>query len=232
MIENKIQGRPTLNEIGIKYNTDKASVARRQDGSECIGHNYLGFYEQFFSEFRDQKIKVLELGVGPEWRSGASLFAFREYFSSGEVIGADIRATSASVAGERIRIEIGDLGEVGFLEQLRTIEPMILIDDASHFWHHQVLAVCELWQSVQKGGIYVCEDIHTSFGKFKVAGQHSGGQTFTAFRFLQIISELKQDPKLEFPEIPLELVEKARIVSRECAFVAFARHTVLLKKKS
>lgn len=223
--------RATLDELGIKHNTDKATVALNRDGSERRGHDYLTFYEQFFAPLRDEKITLLELGVGPDWRSGASLYTFREYFPQAQIIGADIRESSTSVQSERIRIVIGDLGEPAFLDKLRAIRPAILIDDASHFWHHQVQALCGLWSSVQKGGYYVVEDVHTSFGRFREEGKHSGDQAFTAYRFLQVIAEAKQDPALEFTDIPAHYLEAARTIARQCVFIAFARHTVLLKKR-
>jgi len=230
-MEVEVETRATLDELGIKHNTDKATITRNQDGSERRAHNYLAFYEQFFAPLRDEKITLLELGVGPDWRSGASLYTFREYFPQAQIIGADIRQSAIAAQSERIRIEIGDLGEAAFLDRLRRIRPAILIDDASHFWHHQVQALCGLWSSVQKGGYYVVEDVHTSFGRFREEGKHSGDQPFTAYRFLQVIAEAQQDPTLEFPDIPAPELEVARAIARQCVFIAFARHTVLLKKR-
>jgi len=221
----------TLDEIGIRHNTDKASITKNQDGLPRRGHHYLSFYEFFFKEFKNSEFTFLELGVGPDWRSGASLFTFQDYFKNAQIVGVDIRETAALVTGTRIRIEIGDLGSERFLSSLKLLRPSILIDDASHFWHHQVMALCHLWPSVQSRGIYVVEDVHTSFGRFKDAGQHSGGQAFTAYRFIEIITEIKQDPRLEFTELPEYLVVHARKIAKECAFIAFARHTVLLKKQ-
>jgi hypothetical protein len=231
MLKTDGTDRPSLDELGIKHNTDKATTTRHRDGSVRRGHDYLNFYEQFFEPLRDESLRLLELGVGPEWRSGASLYTFREYFPSAQIIGADIRESSVSVESDRIRIEIGDLGQTEFLERLKAVRPTILIDDASHFWHHQVQAICGLWASVQRGGYYVVEDVHTSFGRFREEGKHSGGQSFTAYRFMQVIAELKQDPTLNFPEIPSDYLESARAIARQCVFIAFARHTVLLKKR-
>jgi RHS repeat-associated protein len=66
----------TLDEIGLKFGTDKSSIY----------HNYLSFYERFFERYRDEPIKLLEIGVA----GGASLAMWNEYFPQALIVGADI----------------------------------------------------------------------------------------------------------------------------------------------
>ena len=56
--------RATLDEIGLKYGTDKSSSH----------HHYLPFYETFMAPLRDAPITLLEIGV----YQGASLRTWRK----------------------------------------------------------------------------------------------------------------------------------------------------------
>jgi RHS repeat-associated protein len=62
----------TLDEIGLKFGTDKSSIY----------HNYLPFYERY----RNEPMKLLEIGVA----GGASLAMWTEYFPNSAIVGADI----------------------------------------------------------------------------------------------------------------------------------------------
>ncbi len=37
------------------------------------------------------------------------------------------------------------------------------IDDGSHIWCHQILAFERLWPAIKRGGLYVIEDVLTSY---------------------------------------------------------------------
>lgn len=144
----------SLDELGKKHNTDKSSRI----------HGYLSHYEFFLSSFREREVTLLELGVGPTNNMGKSLLMWRDFFSYGNIVGVDIRPDTLSLSSDRIHIEIGDCGTPSFLQELsQKYCPHIIIDDASHKWSHQILAFELLWPCIQAGGIFICEDMHTSF---------------------------------------------------------------------
>jgi len=64
-----------LEKLFNKYNTDKSEK-----------HGYHMVYEKYFEPYKNQKIKILEVGV---WE-GASTLALHEYFDSAEIYGVDI----------------------------------------------------------------------------------------------------------------------------------------------
>jgi hypothetical protein len=84
----------TLDELGLKYGTDKAS----------LHHNYLNFYEGFVAPLRDQPLTLLEIGVF----QGASLRMWREYFPYAKVVGVDIMLSCKQFETDRIKIELAD----------------------------------------------------------------------------------------------------------------------------
>ena len=140
-----------LDALGIRYGTDKCSRK----------HDYLRTYERHVVWMRDLPVKVLELGV----LNGASLKVWRDFFPLGEIIGADYSPERAKQAGERIAIEIGDCGDPAFLRPLAEKHgPFdLIVDDASHIWKHQQDAFETLFPHLKPGGIYILEDIHTSY---------------------------------------------------------------------
>ena len=137
-----------LDVIGIKHHTDKCSMI----------HNYLGKYEFFLQCFRNQPIRLLELGIF----QGASLRMWQEYFPHAEIFGVDIREGCSQYEDERIHIIQTDLSNVDAVIRLKDIRPQIIIDDASHIVSHQLLALFTLFDVLPSGGVYILEDLETS----------------------------------------------------------------------
>lgn len=143
-----------LQVLGLHHGTNKAHPT--------IG--YLRFYEYLLQGFRQEDIEVIELGAGPVKTIGASFYMWRDYFSRAKIIGVDNKVEASSISDERIKIEIGDLGSEQFLGHLTTAySPTIVIDDASHQWNHQIKAFEAIFPSLKSQGIYIVEDLHTSF---------------------------------------------------------------------
>jgi hypothetical protein len=142
---------PSLDEIGLKYGTDKASN----------GHDYLRHYEFYFRQMRPTASRVIEIGG----LNGASLKMWEEYFPSAEIVCIDVDPKVKRFEGGRISVEIGSAGDAAYLKTVRDkyLNADIVIDDGSHRWDHQRLAFRSLFPMVSAGGYYVVEDIHTSF---------------------------------------------------------------------
>lgn len=223
-----LDGRPTLDALAEHFNTDKATRYRTREGKEIDGHAYADFYDRFFRDFRDEPITVLELGCGQVWNIGASLRMLKAYFPQAEIIGVDNKPAARQLASDGFRIEVGDLGKIEFLRQLRRFRPTILIDDASHLWSHQILAMAELYDTLPSGGIYVMEDINTSFGHMRET--YSAGATFSGHDFVNAVSTALHtfdDDHLKAVPYP----EYVAYVARQTAFVAQFRHTALFVRR-
>jgi hypothetical protein len=149
--EGWCMSRPGLDALGTMHQTDKASGH----------HDYLTTYERYLSGFRDDPITVLELGV----LEGASLRMWRDYFPNAKIIGCDRHQVRRKYAGERIAIEVGDCGDPDFLARVAGAHGpfTLVVDDASHFWRHQQIAFTALFDHVLPGGVFIIEDIHTSY---------------------------------------------------------------------
>lgn len=223
MLKSKI-----LDEIGARQGTDKCSAT-------AAAHDYLRKYEFFFKELRKERFTLLELGVF----KGGSLKTWEEYFENAEIIGVDCEKEAGRYVTGRSKIIFGDLSHTGFLEELPKLNPRIIIDDASHVWSHQLLALFVLFPAMMSGGIYIVEDIHTSFQP--LAAMFNGGQQYSAFEILLKIAEYmtgNRKPAPIFPDKNLEPLSLHPLFDEEIRHIAdctdaitfIERACILIKK--
>jgi hypothetical protein len=152
-----------LNEIGLKHNTDKASEV----------HGYLSKYHKYLPFDRPQELKILEIGV----LDGASARTWKEYYYKSQIIGIDINPDCKKYEEERITIEIGSQIDGEFLNKIIDKHgPFdMILDDGSHVNSHVIYSFEQLWKSVKSKGVYIVEDVATSYwesygGKLRMPG--------------------------------------------------------------
>lgn len=141
--------------------------------------HYFEIYHSFFEKFRDKRIKVLEIGV----YKGGSLQMWKQYFGEkAQIIGIDIDENCSLYQDEGIDVLIGSQNDVVFLEKVKRSygEFDVVIDDGSHKMEHQITAFECLFPSVRQGGIYLCEDTHTSYWK-DWGGSYKGNDTYIEY---------------------------------------------------
>lgn len=205
----------TLDSIGLKHGTDKASSY----------HNYLESYELFFAPLRERQLTVLEIGVF----NGASLKTWEEYFPAANVIGVDIMAASKRYERGRVTIALADQSNV---EELTCIAikhgPFdIIIEDGSHMWNHQITTLRTLFPFVKNGGLYIVEDLQTNYGSMQAA--YKGVASSTCVEYLKAWLDLR----VADDQIPSSDVEDAflRTYGRAVEFIMFCRRACLIKKR-
>jgi hypothetical protein len=127
------------------------------------GH-YLDIYDRHLGRFRNigRPVRLLEIGV----YHGGSLQLWRRYFGSQAVIfGVDINPRCRELADPDTCIRIGSQADREFLRGV--VREMggvdIVIDDGSHVATHQRKSLEVLLPLVDPQGIYVVEDLHTSY---------------------------------------------------------------------
>jgi hypothetical protein len=124
--------------------------------------HYLEVYHRHFARYRGRAPVILEIGVF----DGGSLDMWRDYFGAGtRIYGVDVDARCSAFAAPDTTIIIGDQGDRNFLKRLREEigQVDILIDDGGHHMHQQIATFEELYSMVAEDGIYLCEDMHTSY---------------------------------------------------------------------
>ncbi len=144
-----------LDVLASKYGTDKCDSK----------HNYVKWYKWYFSNIRYEKLNILEIGI----QKGYSLLTWNEYFKNSSIFGIDRKKRSGydkELKGNGIKFFIGDGSDHNFLSTVVSIVKGgfdIIIDDASHNPSHQISSFEYLFPKLNDGGIYVIEDLQTSY---------------------------------------------------------------------
>ncbi len=205
----------SLDEIGLKYRTDKASS----------GHDYLCVYETFVGHLREQEISILEIGV----LYGASLKVWKDYFPKAKIVGADINPVVKRFAQDRITIEMLDQSNVEELTQLCIKHgPFdLVIEDGSHLWEHQITSLKTIFPFVKDGGIYIAEDLQTNYGS-----ENNGFRGVASTSCMELLKQWA-DLRVATNQIRIEDVEDAflRTYGRAVRHMTFLRHACIIKKE-
>lgn len=143
--------------------------------------HYFEAYNQFFSRYRGKDVKMLEIGVF----KGGSLQMWKNYFQMSnnkvQIYGIDIDPSCKDLEEDGIKIFIGSQEDKAFLKELKKEigKVDILIDDGGHTMNQQIVSFEELFDLVEDNGIYLCEDLHTSY--MKEYGGEYRGKTFIEY---------------------------------------------------
>ncbi len=160
--------------------------------------HYTEEYNRFFSRFRGKAVKVLEIGV----YKGGSLQMWKDYFGEqAEIIGIDIDLECKKLEEERIHIYIGDQEDCNFLQELKDKigKIDIIIDDGGHMMQQQIISFQELFAALNDDGVYLCEDIHTSYWNEFDGGYNKKG---TFMEYAKWLTDELNEQYFDSAEIP------------------------------
>jgi len=157
----------SLTRLAVAFGSDKHG-----------GHRYTTHYERHFAPYRNENMSVWEIGIGgynnPR-AGGASLRMWKAWFQRAKVIGIDIFPKSYH---DELRIKTyqGSQTDEDFLRDIVEDEgaPTIVIDDGSHMSEDVIKSFCILFPLLNHGGMYVIEDLQTSYWD-EVGGIEWGG---------------------------------------------------------
>lgn len=128
--------------------------------------NYFEVYERHFGRYRGTDVHVVEIGVA----HGGSLRMWKSYFGpKAHIYGMDVEPNAKALEEPQIEIFVGDQGDAEYLESVVAALPRIdiLIDDGGHTMRQQEVTFETLFSHVGPDGVYLCEDMHTSYwGEF------------------------------------------------------------------
>lgn len=133
-------------------------------------HHYLPIYDRYFFPWKNRPLRMLEIGVS----KGGSLTMWRKYFGADAIIfGVDIDPNCAKFNGKDGQVRIGSQDDPNFLKSV--IDEMggvdIILDDGSHIAKHMNASLNILFPLLANGGLYLVEDMHTSYWR-----RHGGGE--------------------------------------------------------
>ena len=148
--------RGDLIRLGTCFETDKWG-----------SHWYLQHYQRHFRELRNNRLNLLEIGIGgykqPD-AGGNSLRTWKAYFPLANIYGIDIY-DKKQIEEARIKTFQGSQTDPeflkGILHQIGGAD--IIIDDGSHINSHVITTFEILFPLLRDRGIYAIEDTQTSY---------------------------------------------------------------------
>jgi hypothetical protein len=178
----------TLQEIINKFGSDKNLSG------------YTPTYTELFEPIRDNQMNLLEIGIGTiirgaqssmastqiqNYKPGASLRVWKEYFSHALIYGGDIQEDT-QFTEDRIQTFLFDSTNKEECDStLNNMKFDIIIDDGWHKWEAQLSTITNLFSRVKIGGYYIIEDIEQGGGSvlfnnnFEVIKKIVGQNTIT-----------------------------------------------------
>ena len=187
-------------------------------------HEYHKVYEDLLAPLRHKSISFLEIGID----RGMSMKAWAKYFTHPEssIIGAGLVNKEHEYfdkdSDSRIRILHADQNNDEDLRRLAQTGPFhLVIDDGSHIPSHQRKTFLFLWKFVFPEGLYIIEDIETSFWdkSRRMYGYPLEHETSLVDTFLDFV---KEDVNSEF--------SKGRDLS-DILSIGFSRNLIVIKKR-
>lgn len=124
--------------------------------------HYFPIYHRHLEPFRNKPIRVLEIGV----YRGGGLDLLQWYLGpQARVVGIDIDEAAVRAAGDQHTVVLGDQSDPEFLRSVqRNHGPFdVVIDDGGHTMEQQIVSAETLFPGVLAGGVYIVEDVHTSY---------------------------------------------------------------------
>ena len=111
--------------------------------------------------YTQKSINILEIGIS----GGNSLLMLKEFFPKATIYAIDINTDSVNLnLGDSIYKYVCDQTDYIRMQQLFShMKFDIIIDDGSHMTSHQQKSLGYLFPLLNTNGIYICEDLHTSY---------------------------------------------------------------------
>ena len=147
-------------------------------GSDKTSNGYSELYECLFHPLRHKQLRFLEIGIGTmipgmissmngyapdSYKPGASLRAWRDYFTNSMIYGLDVQPDTQFVE-DRIQTIQADSRSAEHtaqeLNRLRLYEFDIILDDGSHAIGDQLATLNVMFKYLKPGGLWITEDIH------------------------------------------------------------------------
>ena len=125
---------------------------------------YLAEYDRLFSGFREQPVRMLEIGI----QNGGSLEIWSKYFPNAQVlVGCDINPDCAKLVYDdsRIQLVIGDANTAAVENEILSHSANfdLVIDDGSHTSSDIAKSFARYFRRLNEGGLFVAEDLHCSY---------------------------------------------------------------------
>jgi len=129
--------------------------------TDQTSHGYHRFFPRYVDQYQNSDDGILIIGI----QNVKSLKLWLDYFPNIYIYGIDIGVEDK---GDRYNIfKCDQSNKKQLAETINKINHKIniVIDDGSHIPEHQILSFDMLFKKLEDGGVYIIEDIETSYWK-------------------------------------------------------------------
>ncbi|MBA3721873.1 MAG: class I SAM-dependent methyltransferase [Parachlamydiaceae bacterium] len=217
-----------LDNLAIAAGTDKSSTF----------HNYTKVYAKYFDSLRNDKIKFLEIGIN----KGFSAKLWESYFTDGDLHFVDIDKINIQYYSPRAHYHFVD--QTNFTDLTKLVKSLggnfdIIIDDGGHTMHQQIMSFQTLFPYVKNGGIYVIEDLHTSYWQEYGGGGQIGAPARGKGTCIEFLKERIDDLNYtagvtacaDFDKVPYDKKKKLNYYHRNIDSIHFYQSLCIIIKK-
>lgn len=183
-----------MNRMALEANTDKSSEF----------HDYMTVYAPLFATYKDKPINFLEIGI----YKGDSVKLWEKYFTNASLHFIDITDANIQYYSDRAHYHFLDQTNAIALNQFGNSFGAfdIIIDDGGHTMEQQITSFKTLFDHVKPGGLYIIEDIQTSYWKSYGGGGTQifplAGENTTVGFLKKLVDDLNMVPaKFKFANI-------------------------------
>jgi len=171
---------------------------------------------------------ILEIGIGghsAKYSGGKSLQALMFFYRKGKIIGADI-IDKTFLDRSNLETVILDQNSISELNKLGKKFKYfdVIIDDGSHFPKHQKKSFEVLFNYLSDGGVYIVEDMRSSYRK-----GYEGDPNLGKGNLVQFFKELSHAPNSEM--LKRKFLTKLQNY-KNIDLIFFFNGAVLIKKKN
>lgn len=128
--------------------------------------HYFDVYERHFNKFKDTTpVHILEIGIF----TGGSIEMWIDYFGKENcfiyAIDNNPECKILQDLFDNVKVFIGDQEDKDFLTEICKQIPQvdIIVDDGGHVMNQQINTFEVMYNHLKSNGVYLCEDVHTSY---------------------------------------------------------------------
>ena len=162
---NLILQKKSLNDLFNFFNSDKGDLYEyqydqplRNKKEKVQAHGYAKFYEDYFKNIKNEKLKILEIGSFYGNASASLFFYFRNSF----LYAGDIFPDLFRYKSKRVKnFFVNSSEEVSIKDNIiaKNIQFNIIIEDASHSFKDQIISLFLLFKSLEPKGLFIIEEL-------------------------------------------------------------------------
>jgi len=171
-----------LDRLATESGADKASY----------GHNYTKVYAKLFDGIKDDPLKLLEIGVC----AGASVKLWERYLPNADLYFIDIDLSNISFRPSRSQLFQADQSKADeLLAVMNTTGGQfdIILDDGGHTMDQQIISFKTLFPFLKSGGVYIIEDLHTSYWSWFGGGGNLNSPSTSPSSTVEFLKQLIDD---------------------------------------